>query len=263
MVVVARLSKISPLKDPPLHNPGQSLDARLDELRDRKILLPIITAVFLILLAGLEWLRWYSDTLPQPRVYSFLAIGYAIYVASTIRRSWAHLQAIKLGRDGERAVGQYLEQLRESASSVFHDITGHGFNLDHVVVAAQGIFVVETKTWRKPTRGDAHITFDGSSIRAGGYTPERDPIQQVLAQANWLRDLLKESTGKVFPVKPVIVFPGWFVESAATAEAKKRGLWLLNPKALPSFISAEPLQCEIGDLKLAAYHLSRFIRTTP
>jgi len=260
---MARPSKISPLKDRPLPGPGESLQARLDDLREGKILVPMVTAVFLILLAGLEWLRWYRDTPPQPRLYSFFAIAYAIYAVITIRRSWAHLQAIKLGRDGERAVGQYLEQVRESGSRVFHDIVGQGFNVDHVVVAAQGIFVVETKTWRKPARGAAHITFDGASIRADGYTPDRDPIQQALAQAAWLRDLLKESTGKAFPVKPVIVFPGWFVESAATAEAKRLGLWLLNPKALPSFIAAEPALCEIEDLKLAAYHLSRYIRTTP
>ncbi len=256
-------NKISPLKDRPLRNPGQSLEAQLDDLRDRKILLPILTAGVLILLAGLEWFRWYRDTPPQPGIYSLFAICYAIYVVVTIRGSWAHLQAIKLGRDGERAVGQYLDQLRESGSRVFHDIVGQGFNVDHVVVAAQGIFVVETKTWRKPARGEAHISFDGTSIRADGYTPERDPIRQVLAQAAWLRDLLRESTGKAFPVKPVIVFPGWFVEGAATTEAKKRGVWLLNPKALPSFIAAEPALCGIEDLKLAGYHLSRYIRPTP
>ena len=144
---------------------------QLDDLRDREILLPILTAGALMLLAGLEWFRWYRDTPPQPDIYSLCAIGYAMYAVVTIRRSWAHLQAVKLGRDGERAVGQYLDQLRESGARVFHDIVGQGFNVDHVVVAAQGIFVVETKTWRKRARGDAHISFDGTSIRAAGYNP--------------------------------------------------------------------------------------------
>ena len=170
---------------------------------------------------------------------------------------------MKLGRDGERAVGQYLEQLRESGARILHDIVAKGFNLDHVVLATQGIFVVETKTWSKSARGERHIAFDGTSIRAGGYTPDRDPIQQVVAQAAWLRELLKESTGRAYAVKPVIVFPGWFVEPTATTEAKKHGVWLLNPKALPSFIAAEPDRCSVEDVKLATYHLSRYIRATP
>lgn len=260
---MAKPNKISPLKGRPLRNPGQSLDARLDDLLHRKILFPMLTTGLLLILAGMEWLRWYRGTPPQPLLYTSIAAGYAIYALVSIRRSWAHLKAIKLGRDGERAVGQYLDQLRESGARIFHDIVGKEFNVDHVVVATQGIFAVETKTWSKPVRGEAHIQFDGTNIRAANYTPERQPVRQVLAQAAWLRDLLKESTGRNLAVKPVIVFPGWFVDAAATAEGKKHGVWLLNPKALPSFIAAEPDLYGLEDLKLAAYHLSRYIRTTP
>ena len=233
MVVVARLSKISPLKDPPLHNPGQSLDARLDELRDRKILLPIITAVFLILLAGLEWLRWYSDTLPQPRVYSFLAIGYAIYVASTIRRSCGTSASDQTGsRRGARrgAISRAAARMRLKRVSRHH----------------------WTRIQPRPRRGrgpgdlrgrdqdlaKAHAErraypFDGTAFGARGYTPD-----EIRSNRCWHRQTgcatWKESTASLSG--RASRGRGWIVESAATAEAKKRGLWLLNPKALPSFI---------------------------
>jgi hypothetical protein len=45
---------------------------------------------------------------------------------------------------------------------------------------------------------------------------------------------------------------------AATA----RDVWLLNPRRLPAFIAAEPTSIGVEDVKLAAFHLSRYIRTS-
>ena len=92
----------SPLTDRPLHNPGQSLDRQLADLLDEKVLLPLMVALLLAVLAALEWFRWYRDAPPQPVPYTLAAIGFGIYAVFTIRRSWKHLRAIRLGRDGER-----------------------------------------------------------------------------------------------------------------------------------------------------------------
>ena len=73
-----------------------------------------------------------------------------------------------------------------------------------------------------------------------------------------MRELLKESTGKSFLVWPVIVFPGWFIEKTGQSS---RSLWVLNPKALPAFLDNEPTRLPDEDIKLASYHLSRFIRS--
>ena len=66
---------------------------------------------------------------------------------------------------------------------------------------------------------------------------------------------LKESTGKEFVIKPVVVFPGWFVESK-----NHNKHWVLNPKGLPTFIQNQKEILSQEDVKLAAYHLSRYIR---
>ena len=87
--------------------------------------------------------------------------------------------------------------------------------------------------------------------------PDRDPVIQAKAQATWLRNLLAESTGKSFDVFPVPLFPGWFTEQPP---ASLRPLWVLEPKALPSFIEREPPRLAAAESKLAAYHLSRYIR---
>jgi hypothetical protein len=63
------------------------------------------------------------------------------------------------------------------------------------------------------------VSFDGTQLRVAGYLPDRDPITQAQAQARWLRDALQESRGRTWQIKPVIVFPGWFVEDTATQNA--------------------------------------------
>ena len=67
-----------------------------------------------------------------------------------------------------------------------------------------------------------------------------------------------ETTGKPFKAMPVIVFPGWFVEQS---KDKPADLWVLEPKALPTFIDNEPKRLADQDIKLASFHLSRFIRS--
>lgn len=84
-----------------------------------------------------------------------------------------------------------------------------------------------------------------------------NPVPQALAQVTWLKRTLLESTGKPFTVKPVIVFPGWFVESSDRSE-----VWVLEPKALGGFLTKEPVRLKPEDISLAAYHLKRYIRAT-
>lgn len=46
---------------------------------------------------------------------------------------------------------------------------------------AAGIFTVETKTFSKPARGNAKVTFDGENILVNGFRPDRDPVTQARA----------------------------------------------------------------------------------
>ncbi len=168
------------------------------------------------------------------------------------------IKALRLGRDGEMAVGQYLESLRENGAKVFHDIQGEGFNLDHVVIDKSGIYVIETKTFSKPDKGQTIVTYDGEKVFVNGKEPDRNPVIQVKAACHWLKELLKESTGKDCNPRPVVVFPGWFVQP--TVEAKNSDVWVLNPKALPAFISNSKPQYEGDAVGLFSYHLSRYVR---
>jgi hypothetical protein len=248
----------SPLKDKPLRNPGQSAEERLWDVLYDRLLPPFAIALFLLVMAGMEWWRYFFPLPPNPGLHTVvaaLALGYAVF---RLVRSLPEIRALRQGRDGERAVGQFLERLREKGYQVFHDVVGTGFNVDHILIGPAGIYTVETKTYSKPEKGDSKIVFEGETLLVNGRTPERNPIVQARAQARWLRELLAEGTGKRFPVMPVILFPGWFIEQGKDTT---RDLWVLNPKALPEFLERQPNALAAEDVKLASFHLSRFIRT--
>lgn len=249
----------SPLKDKPLRLPGQSVQEQRGELVESAVGEPLMLALFFILLAGLEWWRFYTNMKPNPELFTVVAVLTVVYAGVRIWRVRPKLRSLRQAIEGERAVGQFLERLREQGFSVFHDVVGKGFNVDHVLIGPPGVFTIETKTWSKPTSKRAEVLFDGAHLKVGSLEPERDPIIQAKAQAGWLRSLLTESTGRTFDVRPVIVFPGWFISNTTGSFNE---VWVLEPKALPTFLGNEPVRMSPEDVKLASFHLSRFIRST-
>jgi hypothetical protein len=248
----------SPLKDVPLRTPGQSCDERRRQIYDDKLELPIIVAAASVVLTGLELWRSYSGTPPSPGVYASIAGVTVVFLALRIRKYLPEMRNLKQAADGEKAVGQYLERLRAEGYEVFHDIPASDFNLDHVLIGPAGIFTVETKTWSKPVRREARIQFDGEVLLKAGVKPDRDPIVQARAQASWLARELLESTGRSYEVRPVVLFPGWFVENR---EGAFSNIWVLEPKALPAFLERAPQRLEREEIRMASYHLSRYVRT--
>lgn len=248
----------SPIKDKPLRLPGQSLEEERAELLSEKVGSRLAWAGAMLFLAGWEWFRYWQPRWVSPWLMTAAATGVCIYVAIRIYQLMPRLRNLHQGIEGEKAVGQFLERLREQGYQVFHDLVGEGFNVDHVLIGPAGVFTIETKTWRKPQRGDARIVYDGNALTVAGREPDRDPLVQAKAQANWLRGLLSESTGRRMEVQPVVVFPGWFVEAASGAQ---RAVWVMEPKGLPAFLKNEPLRLPAEDVKLVAYHLARHVRS--
>jgi hypothetical protein len=252
----------SPLKNPPLHNPGESLQEEFDLLFNDKALTYIALPVLLLTLAAMEWVRYFINPTPQPVVLTITAL-------LAVAVSWKKLSGLKSrfrniakGIQAEKAVGQYLEQFRAEGYQIFHDIPGESggkkFNLDHVIIGPKGIFTIETKYRQKPEKGRGEVLYDGEIITVQGLRPDRDPIVQAKYQARWLYGLLKDSTGKSIFVKPVVIYPGWWVEN----KVRDAEVWVVNEKALASFISSQNTELAESDIHLAAFHLSRYIQST-
>jgi len=251
----------SPLKGNPLRQAGQSVQEEIDRVLDNQIDEPalLIAITFVLLLYAI--LNYFLHTPPVVFVLicGLYFVGSLIWGVPRIRRARRKIRHLRQGRDGERAVAEYLDTLRDDGYRVFHDLQGDGFNVDHVIVGPQGIYTIETKTLSKPTKGNPTISYDGERIRIGAFEPSRDPITQAKAEAAWVRRLLAESTGKDFTVRPVVVFPGWYVEGPKNEEPL---VWVLEPKMLGPRLRNQPTFLKKEDISLCAFHLKRFLRST-
>lgn len=248
--------KRSPLKDRPLRYAGQSLDEKIEEILLNLLYWFLLPGVAIILVIG-DWIRFINPQPPErPILITIIAVILLAIGLFKIFRGIKEVNKLKMARDGEKLVAEELQTLLREGATVFHDIIGNKFNIDHVVVSKHGIFLIETKTYSKPVKKDAVISFDENQVYVDGQKVEREPIKQAKALSKWLQDLLTQTTGQKFPIHPVILFPGWYTDQT------KRGqdFWILNPKALPKFISNEPVRIKDSDVHLISFHLSRYVR---
>jgi hypothetical protein len=253
------IKKRSPIKEAPLPQAGESVRERRARLYEDRIETPLFVAAGMLIIAILEWWRVYFPSPPFPWVMTAMAAGAIGFLLWRLRRTLPSIRQLKLAEEGERKVGQELEQLRELGYAVLHDVPGPSFNVDHVLVGPAGILCVETKTWSKPVDVDARIHFDGEAITVSpsGWRPTRDPVAQSRALASWLHGLIKQSAGRELHVRPVVLFPGWWVEQG---KGTTREVWVLEPKALKTFLGNEARRLAEEDIKLASFHLTQYVR---
>lgn len=236
--------------------PGQSIDEELDKLIENQVLAPYLFAAILLILAGLEWWRYWKRVPPNPILFSVVALIAVAYATYRILRTRKKAKALRLGRDGERAVAQYLEWFRTAGYFVFHDVPSADANIDHLLIGPQGIFTIETKTLSKPERGECKITLVDGEVHANGLKLDRNPVIQAKAQAGWIKSFLREHQFPT-PVWPVVVFPGWYIERF---DMRGAGLWMLEPKALGAFIEREPQRLSREQVQAIASAISSHVR---
>ena len=246
----------SPISNLPVHMPGQSLRAKRDALFDDKMAPYLIVAALLLFLTVMEWYACWQRLPRMPWLYTAMALVAIVVACVKFRSAVREGKDLRLGLLGEEAVGQFLdEKMRPLDCQVLHDIPGENFNIDHVVIGPTGIFAIETKTHSKPAKGACNVVYDGAKVTVNGYSPNRDPIVQARAQASWLSSTIQESTGRRLFVKPIVVYPGWYV----TSHPETDDVWVLNANPVPTFIMNNRRSMSPEDVSLVTFHLKRYV----
>jgi hypothetical protein len=222
---IARNRRRSPLTQDLLRTPGQSLRDQLEERRmDIGFEITLLIMVPLFPLA----LFYLSSLLGRPMLsigpLVLVLVCGVVFVAWQIRKmlhSAAETDKLRLGLDAELAVGQELDQLMREGAVVFHDLPAEKFNIDHVVIAPQGVFAVETKGYAKPNRdagtADARVVFDGKVLKFPDWSSTK-AIEQAARQAKWLADWLSGAVGQRVEAAGVLALPGWYIERKGRGE---------------------------------------------
>jgi len=234
-----RQRKRSPLSQQLLRSPGESLRKELDDRMWDVMGYLMGLPLFPLMLYSTHMTQAYVDG-RSPRVsFVLIAVGFLVFsflfymTYTAMRKVWR----LRLGYDAELAMGQELDQLMRKGVAVFHDFPAEGFNIDHIMVAPNGVFAIETKGRSKPNRDrgaeDAKVTFDGKVLSFPGWI-ETKPLDQARNQAQWLSKWLSSAVGEKVVVKAVVTLPGWFVDR------KGRGdVLVISGREAPSLLNVK------------------------
>ncbi|WP_161949153.1 nuclease-related domain-containing protein [Desulfomicrobium norvegicum] len=165
----------------------------------------------------------------------YLGLGVAvIYFVSIKSLEQAGLKLKKrisdadTGAKAEQAVAEALLELPDEYY-VFHDLEFAGFNIDHVVLGPNGIFLVETKSQK------GNITQENDVLLRNGRKFFKDFLNQCWSQTYSLRDHLGAERLEGLSIKPILCFSRGFVEIRGPV----RGAQVLNIRYLRPYILSQ------------------------
>ena len=260
----ARQGRRSPIGIALLRGPGHSLRDQLDEVHNDLtwdlVLLMVVPLLALATFLAQSHLRGLLQTAHLAPVYALAAIAFIAYMLRKLLKAGTRLDHLKAGYDAEVAVGQELDQLMRQGAATFHDLPAEQFNIDHVVVAAEGVFAIETKGFTKPNQGrgkaDATVVYDGETLRFPNWTT-KEPLEQAERQAAWLAKWLSSAVGSPVTVLPVVALPGWFVERTGRGRVR-----VFSGKELAGLLKSRGTQAlTTQDVQRIAHQVEQRCRT--
>ena len=190
-----------------------------------------------------------TEITQQSNSYMLLAVS-AFLIAATawLIKSLAEafvlqkeLRNCRFGLRGEQAVAEALNDRAVSTAGyiVFHDVPGDGqWNIDHVIIGAGGVFVLETKARsrrksRHDQQEDHEVLFDGERLKFP-WCDDDESIKQAVRNADWVRRFIKGFGPKDIPVQSIVVVPGWYVKAQGKHAVKVMNATYLASNYLPS-----------------------------
>lgn len=262
----AKRNRLNPLGSDLLRPAGYSLQKVIDDqysdLMGVFAMLPITATVApfgLLLQEKLDHRAASTGTWVVLLGISAIAVGYCIFKAVRIARK---LPQLRLGLACEMAVGQELEQIIRPENHpfrVYHDIQFEGFNVDHLVVGPNGVFVIETKGRSKymlDGKKQAKVRLESNALHFPTHI-ETQPLEQVRMTVRAVRKWLGEATGFDVPVAGVLVLPGWFIERKQRATDP----YVLSAKELPSHLpKLISGSLDLPQVLMVAYQVAQRVR---
>ncbi len=160
----------------------------------------------------------------------------------------------KRARDADRGalaeenVASELSNLPEGYHA-FNDVGFDGYNVDHVVVGPNGIFLIETKSHR------GKVSAQGDTLLLNGKPPEKNFLNQAWRQTKELEGFLFRMTSREWKVKPVLCLSNAFVQ----VRKPVKGVVIVNLGYLVKAIIRQPGTMQDEDVEHVARVLEVWI----
>lgn len=250
--------KKSPLRSEPQALPGDSIRRQIIQL-----IFPAFYYIFALggvlgLLIGAWLVRIGIPALWMTLIVGLIEAPLLFAFWRYMRQADKKLDNLVLGKSGEIAVAEQLNQLIGDGYQILHDLkhdprNENSANIDHVAIGPSDIFVIETKTRSK---GEQHeIVFDGERLTMNGRVINEGAVGQTFMNARRIAEIIREQTGRDIRPQPVLVFAGkWFIDDQRPPGTRD-SIWVLNDKTLISWIRRQQLTLMPEDVALYAARL--------
>ncbi|MBB2909799.1 hypothetical protein FHS43_001045 [Streptosporangium becharense] len=179
---------------------GSSAQERYRELwaegRRRRLVVRAALTLAAFLVVGWLW-NWWAAAV----------VAAVVALADTVHR-WRSHEAVRTwrkGAQGERRTARMLRPLRRRGYTVLHDraLPSSRANVDHLVIGSTGVFVVDTKNWRK----DRRVTRRGRYVHIGGTWGDK-AVRSVRYESRRVAEVLGRATGRPVDVTPLLAIHG-------------------------------------------------------
>lgn len=236
----------SPLSGKRFHQPGEGLRKQIVQITDdigEKVARVIFVGPLLLLAVVLPKMDWSEYRFGWGiAVVLVLLLAFLIWNLRGLANDMRKRNQYEEGYVAELITAQQLLPLMAQGCLVYHDIPADKFNLDHVVIGPNAVFVVETKSRKKPPgkgKDKATVAYDGTGLRFPDFATAQ-PIEQARGEARWLANYLKGAAGEPVAVIPVVALPGWYV--TLNKEGSRADVAVINPKMHSVFLERRGAQ---------------------
>jgi hypothetical protein len=243
-----------------LRGPGQTLHGEIEDLTldilTRGLVIPLVPITIYSIYATQVVLS--EKEVSSAVLYMYL-MGSAFFIFSfskDVYQMFKKRNVLRLGYECKVAIGQELSQLASLGFRVFHDFPADNFNIDHIAVGPQGVYVIETKgraKARKQAQDNWKLQFDGTKLIFPGWVEEK-PVKQAKRQAAWLSKWLENSTGEKYKTTPVLAIPGWWIDRLTESDLR-----IFNGKN-PAFLAKGPAVLDDKEIKSITFHIDKQCR---
>ena len=240
--------EVAPPSEKFLRPPGHSLSRKLDNISDSLLenwLFATASCVSAVLATNFEASSWGHGTSAWSSILNasivLLAAAAAFFFFFRVARLVPLARNCRLGLRGEQVVGQALIEVADSGYRAFHDLTaGDNWNIDHVAVGPQGVFIIETTARNRRGCRPGHPAHEVHVHKNTLHFPTATDSRAMLEadrNAQWLASYLERKTGEPVLVTPLVVLPGWHVLYKAPPSTR---IEVMNPKNMVDYLRDQP-----------------------